>query len=530
MRLISGEVLAAAVLDIFPGVQLVGCRVTSIGFSYDFIFPSVLPEESLILIEERMRGIMKQKVPLQTMDMMRKNAMEFFRHHKQFSLVDLLAEDTSSLVQIWKMGDFYDVGSPPENKSSGDSGFFKLLKIEPVKAIVRISGTAFSDKQALKDFLKKQELAKKRDHLLLGKEMGLFSFPTESEQDRWGFLPKGAWLFDALVEWWKNAHVSQKCKLVRSPRSTTTNLEDRGGDFHAESFLSLEPSAKELPLRFYELKEKFEDCNETELCGLFKTRFFTGDRVSIFCSLAQVEGELNYSLQFIDKTVKMFGLEYQYILASDAPVFGLTKKSWGTAKNWLLKALQSNGLEFTEASVASKFGPSIEVLVKDALGRTWVTAALGIDITHPTKMVLRYRGADDMLHEPVMVTRTLFGSLERFVGLLLEQYAGLLPLWLAPEQVTVVPISSKYMRYASEIVKGLEESGFRVGLDYSQGNLGAKVHAAEQQKVPYIVIVGDKEENDKTVTLRSCGQGKSHTGLKLESIIELLRNENSRDK
>lgn len=536
MRLIAAKVMAAAVLDIFPGVQLVGEHVSPIGFSYDFLFSVVLPEESLVLIEERMRAIMKQKIPLQKMDMMRKNAMELFRHHKQFALVDTLANDSSTLVEVWKMGDFYDLGAIPLDKSSGDTGFFKIFKMESVKQMTRISGTAFLDKQTLKNFLKKQDLAKRHDHLVLGSEMKLFSPPSESEQDKWIWLPKGSWIIEELSGWLKEQNKQQGYRLIRTPRSQNELGVDPSASAwkeyvpHAEAFVCLEPSQKELPLKFCESKETFENSSDAELCGLFKTRFFNVDQASTFCPISQVEGELNNSLQFIDKTVKMFGLEHRYVLSTESPLFGITRKNWVMARNWLVKALQSKKLEYTESDAVRGLGPSIEVHVSDALGRTWVTSRLSIDVVHPSKMVLRYRGADDMLHEPVMLTQTVYGPLERFVGLLLEQYAGVLPFWLAPEQVRVVPVSGKFVRYASEIAKRLQESGFRVVLDYSQGNLGAKVHAAEQQKVPYSVIVGDKEENNKTVTLRSCRKDENRTGLKLESVIELLRNENSRDK
>lgn len=534
MRLIAAKVMAAAVLDIFPGVQLVGEHISPIGFSYDFLFSVVLPEESLVLIEERMRAIMKQKIPLQKMDMMRKNAMELFRHHKQFALVDTLANDGRTLVEVWKMGDFYDLGAIPLDRSSGDTGFFKIFKMESVKQMTRISGTAFLDKQTLKNFLKKQELAKRHDHLVLGSEMKLFSLPSDSEQDKWMWLPKGAWMIEELSGWLKEQNKQQGYRLIRTPRSQNEIGVGLSGwkEYvpHAEAFVCLEPSQKELPLKFCESKEIVESSSDAELCGLFKTRFFHVDQASTFCPMSQVEDELNNSLQFIDKTVKMFGLEHRYVLSTESPLFGITRKNWVMARNWLVKALQSKELGYTETDAMRGFGPSIEVHVSDALGRTWVTSRLSIDVVHPSKMVLRYRGTDDRLHEPVMLTQTVYGPLERFVGLLLEQYAGVLPFWLAPEQVRVVPISGKFVRYASEIAKRLQESGFRVVLDYSQGNLGAKVHAAEQQKVPYSVIVGEKEENNKTVTLRSCRKDENRTGLKLESVIELLRNENSRDK
>ena len=521
IRRTAVEVLAYSVVDLFPGVQIIEGKVTDIGFHYDFLLEHPLTDEALPLIEERMRGVAKEQIPIETMDMMRENAMDFFKHHKQPLKIDEAANRPENIVQIWKMGTFYDLCYPPFGHDSSDAGMFKIFKIvsNNETGVVRISGTAFANKQDLKYFIKKQEAAKKRDHRILGTEMRLFTEDQENFPGYWSLLPKGAKIREILLNL---VHLEDKRRGVHpvlTPRAPNASVFKQ----HALLFQAEPHSYRELPIRFSEIVEFAQPVKDDDLWGMFRSRSYTIDTEHVFCTQKQVFEEIISFLQFINKTVNIFGFEYHYNLRTRGQKCLGTVERWNRAIDWMVSGLQTAGVEYT-ISKEGMSGPRLEVRLLDPLGREWVGPSLSIDIISPDQLNLRYQESDGSMQVPAMMTRSVFGPLERFIALLVENFSGVFPLWMAPEQVRILPVSEKYIAYADKVREGLESAGIRVGTDYRQDPLGGRVHSAVQEKCPYMLIVGDKEENSGTVKVRTWKQDNNET-VNLESLLAQLQGE-----
>lgn len=555
LRHSATELLAMAVSTLFPKVQLVSGEATALGFYYDFFFHESIGQEQLPFIEERMFDLIRKDLPIKKLEMMRKNAIELFKHHQQDLKVVLLKANVETLVHICQIEQFYDLGLPPFVKSTGQIGVIKLLDISnftvslpgrPNLSLTRIQGTAFPDKTSLKQFLKIAEAAKERDHRLLGKEMNLFTLFEETCPGCWSWLPKGAKIRELLLDWWRQEQNRQKYRLVSTPQWVKTQavenpqapllrLESEGQTYaacsskalsHALIFKSKLHSYRELPIRYCEYNEFFDLSKEGHLWGLLRARAFTADSAYVFCTSEQVLKELISSLQFIDKTFKMFGFEtHWHLMTKNQNSKGFLKK-WEESQDSLVKALQACGLNYTlEKENKSLYGPRLEMRFADALGRKWKGPYIYIDMHHPERLGLHYQGQDDRMHAPTMVGWSMFGSIERLTAILVEHYSGKLPLWLAPEQVRVIPVTDKNAEYAAQVYEQIEEGGFRVNVDYRKENLGFKVHAAEKEKVPYMIIVGGKEEKNRSLTLRRYLQEEVQEGIVLEKFFELLRSE-----
>lgn len=550
LRQAAAEILACAVLDLFPGALLVCGEASNIGFYYDFVLKQTLDEHGLVLIEERMRTLIKQNKPIQILHMMRENAMEFFKHQKQTYKIDLLACAKENIVEVFNIENFHDYCPPTTIINSQEIGAVKLFSAEPATAflpesnavkVIRISGTAFPNSYDLKKFLKKVEAAKAKDHRLLGKEMDLFSAPEEAGTDCWLWHPKGSFIRETLLDFWRSEHCKQGFQLIKPPllsksssdrskKNPKLKLEDaeyamssNHSAWPALVFKSKERSYRELPLRYAEYSDRFNPEKITRLWGLFRTRNYLSDHGYIFCAIEQVLEELISSLHFIDKTVKIFGFEYHWYLCTQSEKFTGTLDSWKIGIDQLIKALDISGFNYTlDKEKKALYGPRVEVRFIDALGQEWEGPSLSMDFSHPKRFGLYYQGEDDQKHIPVMLNRSIFGSLERFIAILIEHYAGLLPLWLAPEQIRVIPVAEKNVDYANLIRNRTENSGFRVRIDYRKGSLGGKIHAAEREKIPYIFVVGDKEEKNDTIAVRTCQHEAIQKGLKLDLFLEQL--------
>lgn len=469
----AAKVLSYVVTDFFPGAQLAGTEITSIGFHCDFALTQPLDEKALPLLEERMRGAIKADTSIKKMDMMRKNAAAFFKHHKQYHLADLTLQLPDDMVEVVEIGHFHDLSFGECASSTAEAGAIKLLKITPLDETVRIEGTCFPDNQQLKQFLKKTERAKKSDHRLIGPEMRLFE-----ESDRgWMWFPKGMFLKNALIAHWRSL-------------SANSQPIDCGSNDFLYFFKKLVYSPEELPLSFAELR-----LMEGEFgWGLFETPRYIRDEVHLISTNEDLYTQLISSLHFINKTAKIFSFEYRWHLQVPAQK--------NAARKLVEQALHEAGCEFS-VSQGEKLNAEMHII--DLLGRSWPAGGIHMD-----------QG---------VLTRSLYGSLERYIALFVEQYAGKLPLWLAPEQVRVVSIGEKPIAYAKQLFEQLRNKGFRVGAAYGNETLGAKVHAAEKERIPYLVIVGDKEEKNETVTMRSCYQETVESGLKLDDIVAKLSSE-----
>lgn len=570
IRQSAAELLALAVSELFPGVSLVEGEASAIGFHYDFILRQPLDEMAMPIIEERMRALIKADIPFKTTEMMRKNAIAFFRHHKQDIKADLLTFNDDDLVQIVKIGDFHDLSDERRLyvPTSAKVGAFKLQSIAPATmtfpdgeelSVIRIQGTAFPEPQSLKKFLKRIEASKKRDHRTLGKEMGLFATYDDAAVGGWFWQPKGMFLRDTLLELWKNSTAAQGFQFVKTPRFIKSSFLKKMGFFddgaqqqeamdpiaiegaayiaspslslqHAMLFREKKHLFKEMPVRYAECAEFYNGEKAGRLWGMLLSRAYCANAEHIFCSKQQVYDEIISSLQFIHKTLMIFGFEHHWYLVPRGKRYCGTLENWEKNSGLLVKALNVSGIHYTVDEQNAAFdGPRLEARLVDALGREWKGPTLGIDLNHPERLGLRYQGADNEEHQPVMVVRSLFGPLERFVAILVEHYAGIFPLWLAPEQVRVVPVGEKNFDSATQVHATLLSNGFRTEIDYSLDPLGTKIHAAEMEKVPHIIIVGEKEEKSGLLTVRSSGHKGMNTGtssgISLESFLEALNRE-----
>jgi len=564
LRQTAAEYLAITVCDLFPNTQLLGGHCTDFGFYYDFSVEQPLDEQALLLLEERMRFFIKENIPIQPFEMMRENAANFFQHHGQTLRAYQISEQPENIIQLVKIGDFYDLCSPPYLNQAKGVTAFKLLKVTfhtisfaqvGELKVTRIQGTAFPTSEDLKKFLKMNEAAKKRDHRVIGKEMNLFSAHEEIGVGSWLWHPKGARLREILLDWWRQEHRRQRFEQLATPQVVKAGFLKKSGIYdspdlasgvfpsfvldgydyaaspsqiplHAWAFRLKLHSYRELPIRYAECTQLYNQGKESQLWGMMRARSYCADAGNVFCAPNQVQSELISSLQFIDKTIKIFGFGYHWYLVDRGQKFAGTIDGWIKSIDWIVKAVEACGFKYEIDKMGKSFsGPRLEAYLTDSLGRSWKGPSISIDFNYSERFGLRYQGPDDEMHMPVMITRAMFGSLERFVAVLIEHYGGLFPVWLAPEQVRVIPIAEKHMKYAAEVHSRIEEMGFRTSLDHSRERLGGKIHSAERERVPYAIVLGDKEENSGLISVRSCNHEEMKSGVKLEAFLERLSQE-----
>lgn len=484
---VAAEVLASAILEIFPDAVLVSGNATDLDFYYDFQFKQPLSEENLFLVEERMRGIIKENKPVEMLEMMRQNAIGLFRHQNQPYKIDELELISDNIVQIWKMGDFYDVCKPPYGPSSDVAQAFKLHKVErktiaipffkagtkqyKKSQVIRIRGTAWSNKADLKDYLKKTEKGKRKDHKALGLDMGLYTFEDEVFPNEPCWLPKGMEIRESLLNFLKSqdkllgfAQVLTP-NLVKPSFLTKTNphksdendcvpiIEIESDDYqfisektgvHALLFNKSRHQEKDLPVRYTENHSCFFEGSEAELNGLFQTRIYLTDQAHIFCTETQALEELISALRLIDQIVRISGLKFEYVLKNKKDKTHLSK-----GYKWLENALNAVGFQFivdkendniyaTHGKGVIHQGPRIEVVLIDEFRRRWLISSLGVDSATSSYLGLNYLNKDGQKEPPVIIFRSVFNSLERFIALLVERKTSepklseqteLLPLW-----------------------------------------------------------------------------------------------------
>lgn len=546
LRQTTAELLACALCNLFPKTQLIKTTFTDIGFYCDAVMPQSLDAQALPLIEERMHALSRQNTPIKTLEMMRQNAVAFFRHHHQDVIADILGSSHAQLATIFQMGDFIDLcESPVLDKVNGIKAF-KLQDIHTTRrnskelgqqTVTRFIGTAFSDNQQLKKFLKKAEEAKKRNHLLIGPEMGLYS--SYDDMGNWLWYPKGIVLKKLLLDLAQEIQIQQKSSFVPTEmppifpdpaikKSLELTIDDInyvvGGDSatgHAELFRETISAIQQLPIRY---QTNSWGCSDLPSEGLFQTRCYQFETVQIFCSPDKLADELISSLQFIEKIVKILGFDYQWYINTPYPRSFKNKEEWKKGVDNLEKAARSCGLHYhLDKQGQTLYGPRVEVRLADALGRYWPGPYVAINAVHPEALGLHYHSLDGKLQRPMMIARSIFGSLERFIAILIEHTAGMLPFWLSPEQVRVIPVTMEYAGYAAKVHNAVTNAGLRSDIDYRPENLGEKVHAAERSRVPYIVIVGDKEERQNVITVRSRETTRVRHGVTIQSFLDDLQ-------
>lgn len=560
LRHSASHVMAAATLRLYPDAKFgVGPAVED-GFYYDVKLAKSLNEDDLKPIEEEMAKIIAANVPFARETASRPEAAAEFKERGQDFKIELLNEMPEvEKVSLYRTADFYDLCRGPHIASTGMIKAFKLTKVAGAywrgdakrDSLMRIYGTAFFSQKELDEYLTMLEEAKKRDHRVVGRQLDLFSFHDEGP----GFAfwhPKGVALLTAIEEFWCEEHKRRGYLLVRTPAMLNEELWHRSG--HYENYrehmyfttsegirLALKPmncpgtlliynatqhSYRELPLRYAELGQVHRFEMSGVMHGLLRVREFTIDDAHIFCALDQVTDEVKGVVDLILFLLRTFGLTEFLVELSTRPVKSIgTDEMWEKAEGALMQALEDMKLNYKVSKGEGAFyGPKIDFHIKDSLKRTQQCGTVQVDFAMPERFDMKYVGADNAEHRPVMIHRAALGSMERFIGFLIEHYAGRFPVWMAPVQAIVLPITEHHAAYAKEVVKTLEAAGVRVEMDARNEKIGHKIREATLRKVPYMLVVGDKEAKDKTVAVREV-DGTDRGAVALNAFVEQIREE-----
>ncbi|HAR62937.1 MAG TPA: threonine--tRNA ligase [Candidatus Margulisbacteria bacterium] len=549
----TAHIMAAAVLNLFPDVKLGIGPATEDGFYYDFDIQHPLSPEDLQLIEAEMLKIIKRKVPFQHENVSKEVARALLEKAKQDYKLELLNDISENEVTIYRNAEFFDLCRGPHIESTGDIVAFKIIKVagaywrgnESNKMLQRIYGTAFFTKKELDDYLYMLEEAKKRDHRKLGKELDLFSFQEEGP----GFVfwhPKGMSLYNKILDYWKQVHKKYDYEEIRTPIILHENLWHQSGhwDNYRENmyFVTIDDqsyaikpmncpggilvyknanhSYKELPIKLAELGLVHRHERSGVLHGLFRVRQFTQDDAHIYCEPSQIEDEIINIISLVEEIYTTFDFKNYDVELSTRPAKSIgSDEVWSKAEVALQNALSRKNIKFKiNAGDGAFYGPKIDFHVKDCLGRSWQCGTIQLDFSMPERFDLTFVGQDGNKHRPVMIHRAILGSIERFIGILIEHYAGAFPLWLAPVQVLIIPIGERHNEYAAELVAFLKENNVAVKLDSRNEKMGYKIREAEVKKIPYMLVVGDKEMETRSVSIRSKKKGN----IEIMNINEML--------
>lgn len=569
----TAHLLAAAVLDLFPGTKLgIGPALLDdprYGFFYDVIAPRNLTVEDLPAIEKRMRALAKQNLPYRREEVEKAKILEIFADRQEplkCELIDEKVEDTASIYYI-DNSPFIDFCLGPHVPHSGKLKAFKLLAISGAywkgdadnEQMQRIYGTAFATQEELDAWLKQREEAEKRDHRRLGKELDLFSIQEDYGQGLIFWHPKGGVIRTEMENYLRSELEKRNYGMVFTPHIAKRQLWQTSGHeenyadslfepmampekfnedtefrlkpmncpFHIGIYKSHPRSYRDLPLRYAELGTVYRAELSGTLHGLMRVRGFTQDDAHIFCTPEQVESEAGDCVDFAYDVFKTFGFDRFKVELSvrggaDNKGYMGSDEDWEKAEHALISALTKRNIEFERIEgEAAFYGPKIDIKVEDSIGRLWQLSTVQFDFNLPARFELEYIGDDNQKHQPIMVHRALFGSVERFFGVLIEHYAGAFPLWLAPVQVAVLPITDRINDYASSIATELKNAGFRVESNLRSDKIGAKIRDAQLQKVPFMLILGDKELEEGKIAVRERKQGDIGQ-MSLEEFKEML--------
>jgi threonyl-tRNA synthetase len=552
--------MAAAVKELFPNVKFDIGPSTEDGFYYDFDLTHRLAPEDLEKIEEMMRKLCNQQLKFEVQELDRPEAEALLRADGQCYKLERLADiPAGDKITFYRSGNFSDLCRGPHVEHTGQLGAFKLLSIagsyfrgkETNPMLQRVYGTAFPSKQELAEYLRLIEEAKKRDHRKLGKELDLFSFSEMVGPGLVLWHPKGAMIRNTFESFWKDEHYKNGYDMVYSPHIGRSNLWETSGHldfykdsmyapmeidetdyytkpmncpFHIEIYKSRMRSYRELPCRWAELGTVYRYEKSGVLHGLLRVRGFTQDDAHIICTPEQIEDEIAEVLRFSLAIWDAFGFKdiKPYLATRPEKAVGEPER-WQKAMLSLEKAVEKCGLkcEIDEGGGAF-YGPKIDLKIKDAIGREWQTSTIQFDFNLPERFDMTYIGEDGQRHRPFMVHRALLGSLERFFGILIEHYAGAFPLWLAPEQVRILPITERQHEYAKNLFADFRAKGFRAELDARSESIGAKIKDARNQRIPWMLIIGDREMEAGTVAARSRRDGEMGE-MTIPAVIEKMQ-------
>ena len=555
----TSHIMAHAVLEIFPDARFAIGPAIEEGFYYDFKLPRPLVPEDLEKIEEKMQELIKQDLPFKRRILPKKEALDFFEEKGQSYKVELIRDLPDSHISTYQVGDFVDLCRGPHVPSTAAIKAFKLLSIagaywrgdEHNQMLQRIYGTSFQNPKMLKAHLKKLEEAKKRDHRKLGKELDLFSLSDEVGAGMVIYHPKGALLRMLIEDFEKKEHLRRGYQIVYGPLLLKQELWEKSGHYdhyrenmyftevegqrygikpmnclsHMLIYKSKIRSYRDLPIRFFELGHVHRHEKSGVLHGLTRVRGFTQDDAHILCRPDQLNAEIKDVVRFVIDVMNMLGFEYHMELSTQPEKFIGSDEDWEKATKALSKSLEELEIPFQVFEGEGAFyGPKIDVKLKDALGRHWQCATIQCDFTLPERFDLYFVDKDGERKRPVMLHRVILGSIERFIGVLIEHFAGAFPVWLSPVQVRVMTITDRQDDYARSIAKLLQAEDIRVEMDLRNEKIGFKVREARLEKVPYMLIVGDREVENNTVNCRSRDTG-SMTDLTLNEFIKQIKEE-----
>jgi len=548
----SAHLLAAAVLELFPETKLGHGPATESGFFYDFYRPTPFTPEDLEKIEKKMKELVEKDIPYARDFLPRQEGLERFKSEGDFMKCHFIEQFTApdEKISLYRTGKFVDFCRGPHIPSTGKVKAFKLLNIagaywlgdEKNPQLQRIYGTSFYSKKELDDYLHKLEEAKRRDHRLLGKQLDLFSIQELAGPGLIFWHPKGGIMRKTMEDWLRDEYLKRGYSLVFTPHVARVDLWKVSGHegyyaqnmftpmklddadyrikpmncpFHILIYKDQLRSYRDLPVRLGELGTVYRYERSGVMHGLMRVRGFTQDDAHIFCTPQQIEDEIVGCIDFAFAVLQTFGFnEYQVELSTwdpkDRKNFVGSDEQWELATGSLEKVLKARGIPYKVIpGEAAFYGPKIDVKLVDAIGRLWQLSTIQFDFNLPQRFELEYVGEDGQRHQPLMVHRALWGSVERFFGVLIEHYAGAFPLWLSPVQAVVVPISEKHHEYAEKVGAQLREAGARVHVDARNEKMNAKIREHALQKAPYIVVVGDKEAQAGSVNVRTRGKEKT---------------------
>lgn len=542
LRHTASHIMAQAVRRLFKDVKVAIGPAIENGFYYDFDTEHRFTKDDFAAIEAEMHKIVKENLPVTYEEVSRAEALAMFEKENEIYKVELIKDlPEDATISVYRQGDFYDLCAGPHVMTTGQVNAFKLLSVagaywrgdEKNKMLQRIYGTAFDKQSSLDEYLKLREEAERRDHRKLGKEMDLFSFHEEGPGFPF-FHPKGMLLRQTLLKFWNELHDRYEYDQISTPIILNRQLWEQSGhwDHYRENMyfttIDDEPYAikpmncpggilvyksnvhsyRDFPMRTAELGLVHRHELHGALHGLFRVRSFTQDDAHIFMLPSQMKKEITGVLDLFDEAYKMFGLPYHVELSTRPENSMGSDEIWDLATQTLKEAIEEKGVHYQiNEGDGAFYGPKLDFHVKDSIGRTWQCGTIQLDMLMPERFDMTYVGEDGQKHRPVMVHRACFGSIERFIGILIEHYAGAFPVWLAPTQVKILPISEKQMDYAVELRKKFKKAGIRVELDESNEKIGYKIRKAQMEKVPYMCVIGEKEVQEQTVSVRDRSQG-----------------------
>ena len=562
LRHTASHIMAQAIKHLYggadgKGVQLAIGPAIDTGFYYDIDTEKKITDEDLADIEREMKNIVKQNLKLERSTLSRADALKKFSDEGEIykvELIEALPEDAE--ISLFTQGDFTDLCAGPHVQSTGKVKAFKLMSIagaywrgdEHNKMLQRIYGTAFENKDELKDYLHMLEEAARRDHRKLGKELDLFSLHDEGPGFPF-FHPNGMIIRNELLNYWREVHRRYGYQEIKTPIILNRKLWETSGhwDHYKENMYftkideedyAVKPmncpggmlvynthvhSYRDLPLRLGEIGLVHRHEKSGVLHGLFRVRNFTQDDAHIFMTPEQVEPEIQKTIDLFDEVYKTFGLTYKAELSTRPENSMGDDKTWELATDALRKAMEHRGLEFViNEGDGAFYGPKIDFHLKDSIGRTWQCGTIQLDMLLPEKFDLNYIGEDGEKHRPIMVHRVVYGSIERFIGILIENYAGAFPVWLAPVQIKLLPITDKHLAYAKDLAEKFFTLNFRAEVDDRNEKINKKIRDAQVKKIPYTIVLGDKEVETNILPIRKYS-AKESVQMSVDDFIAYVK-------